>query len=404
MRALDVLAFAASALTEGRNRLRTALIVGAMAIGVGGVVTLTWLGEAARGYVVAEFRSLGTELVIMLPGRSETAGGAPPMFGETPRDITLEDALALRRIPEVRRVAPIVVGTAMVDVGRLSREATVIGTTPEYFTVRGLELAAGRVWRGEPDQAQSVCVIGRKIRDELIPPGVRALGSWVRLGDRRFRVIGIGASEGRSIGMDLDELVLVPVASAQALFDSPGMFRVLAEARDRSLVPQTQDAIRAVIRARHDGEDDVTLITQEAVLGTFDDILRMLTYAVAGIAAISLLVAGVLIMNVMIVAVAQRREEIGLLQALGAPPRRIGRLFLVEACMLSLVGAGAGVVLGEVASRIGHAFVPDLAPGAPWWSVVAAGAIALGCGVVFGVAPARRAASLHPVEALSHRG
>ena len=247
MRSSDTLAFALRALSG--SRLRSALILLAMSIGVGGVVVLTWLGDAARIYVVDQFASLGSELVIVLPGRSETTGGAPPILGETPRDLTLGDALSLLRRSSVRRVAPVVVGNAPVSVGRYSRESTVLGTTPSMFEVRHLRMALGQTWSEEaPERAQAVCVLGATLRRELFEDRP-VLGEWVRIGDRRFRVIGALASEGRSLGMDLDELVVIPVASASALFDSPALFRVLVQVIDKVplIVPNRLDVASAEI-------------------------------------------------------------------------------------------------------------------------------------------------------------
>ena len=227
----DVLRFALRALTG--NPGRSSLMLLAMAIGVGAVVVLTALGEGARRYVTGEFAALGTHLLVILPGRSETTGGPPPIMGETPRDLTLDDALSLKRSRHVRRVAPITVGSAPVSWQRREREVSVIGTTASFLTIRHLSMGQGR-FLPEIDARVSkpVCVIGTTVRQELFGPEP-ALGRWVRIGDRRFRIVGILASEGRSIGVDLDEIVIIPVASAQALFDTPSLFRVLVEARSR---------------------------------------------------------------------------------------------------------------------------------------------------------------------------
>lgn len=401
MRAFDILRFAAHSLVG--HRLRSGLIVLAMGIGVTGVVVLTWLGDAARNYVMGEFQSLGTNLVVVLPGKAETVGGAPPLFGETPRDLTIDDALALERSPWVEAVAPVIVGNASVARGRFDREVTVIGSTPELFEVRKLSLARGSVWeRGEPHRARPVCVLGARLVADLFG-GDPALGQWVRVGDRRFRVIGTLLSEGRSLGLDLHDMAIIPVASAQALFDREGLFRVLVQAPSREAVVRAETELPRIIAARHEGEEDVTVITEESVLGTFDRILEALTLAVAGIASISLVVAGILVMNVMVVAVSQRREEIGLLKALGAPPGQIRAVFLAEAVLLSVTGALAGLALGEAVTRLVSRLYPVLAPGTPLWAAAAALGIALSTGILFGVMPARRAAELDPVLALSRR-
>jgi putative ABC transport system permease protein len=374
----------------------------AMSIGVSAVVILTGLGEGARRFVTDEFASLGTNLVMVIPGRSETTGGgAAIMAGETPRDLTVEDYLALKRNILARRAAPVMVGSAGAARGRLERESTVVGTTGEYFKIRHLVVESGKsLPPGDPSMASNVCVIGAKVKQELFQ-NQQALGEWIRLGDRRFRVIGVLSSGGRSMGMDLQELVIIPVASAQALFNSPGLFRILVEARDRDSMPRLQEQIRKTLAKRHQGEEDVTVITQDAVLATFDNILRALTFTVGGIAAISLGVAGILIMNIMLVAVSQRTQEIGLLKAVGASRSQITVLFLSEAVLLAVAGGLVGLCLGYLGTVAIHGAYPSLDSQAPAWAVVAALVVSSMTGLVFGIMPARRAASMRPVEALS---
>lgn len=396
MKALDGFLFCAQSLVA--QRTRTLLIVVAMTIGTAGVVLLTWLGDSARRYVTGQFDALGNNLVIVLPGRSETTGGAPPLLGETARDLTLEDAEAVLRSPAVRRLAPVVVGGAVIAFGNRSRETTVIGTTADFLPVRRLSLAAGQFLT----DAGNVCVLGSTVCRELFD--VRnPLGEFVRVGDRRFRVAGVLASGGMSLGTDLDEMVALPVAQAQALFDSPGLFRIIAEAVNKDAVPFAVTDVQRILTTRHEGENDVTVITQDALSSTFDGILRALTAAVAGIAAISLVVAGILVMNVMVVAVAQRRTEVGLLKALGADAKTIRSLFLGEAVLVSLLGGLTGLLLGELASRVLPHFAPALDPGVPAWAALAAVAVVLVCGIAFGTAPALRAARLDPVQALARR-
>jgi putative ABC transport system permease protein len=187
------------------------------------------------------------------------------------------------------------------------------------------------------------------------------------------------------------------------LFNTSGLFRILVEAKSRDTIEAAKRDTEAIIVRRHHGERDVTVITQDAVLATFDRILRALTLAVGGIAAISLSVAGILIMNVMLIAVSQRVKEIGLLKALGAPATQIRNLFFAEAVLLSAFGCIAGLLLGEAGVLFIAKLYPSLPVGAPWWAVVAAIVTSLGTGILFSVWPARRAARLDPVTALAGR-
>ncbi|NCF25776.1 MAG: FtsX-like permease family protein [Gammaproteobacteria bacterium] len=401
MTARDVLIYAAGSVLG--YRARTLLTLLAMGIGVASVVMLTALGEGARRFVTGEFQSLGTHLLIVLPGRSETTGGPPPLLGETPRDLTLEDALAIERSRAVRLIAPIAVGSAGVSYREREREVMILGSTAAFLDVRRLKMSTGRFLpAGDPRRSSPLCVLGAKLKNELFG-AEPAIGRWVRIGDRRFRVAGTLASEGHSIGVDLGDIVIVPVAAAQALFDSYSLFRILVEARSEDAIPKAGEDIRRIIRQRHEGEDDVTVITQDAVVATFDKIFTALTLTVAGIASISLVVAGILIMNVMLVAVSQRTSEVGLLKALGASSGAVLRVFLAEATILSLVGAAAGVAAGYVVIELIDQAYPLLSLAAPLWAVASAVLVALITGVLFGVLPARRAAKLDPVAALSGR-
>lgn len=402
MRVTDTLLYSVNALS--RHRVRTALILVAMSIGVAAIIILTSLGQGAQRYVQGEFASLGTNLIIVLPGRNETTGGAPMMFiGETPRDLTLDDAQALKYHPNVRRVAPLVVGQAGVSYGGKEREVPILGSTAEFMKIRHWQLAQGKFLpKSDIDRASPVCVIGIKVKRELFGPE-NALGEWIRIGDRRFRVIGVLASEGRSIGLDVQELAIIPAASAQALFNTPSVFRILVEAKTRESIPAVIQHVEQTIAERHQGERDVTVITQDSVLATFDRILGALTLTVGGIAAISLVVAGILIMNVMLVSVSQRTNEIGLLKALGSPQRQITLLFLTEAFLLSSVGAILGVTFGQSASWAIGRIYPALPLGAPMWALISSVIVAIGTGLLFAALPARRAARLDPVEALAQR-
>lgn len=401
MKAADVIRFCWRSLSG--YPLRTGLMLLAMAIGVAAVVLLTSLGEGARRYVVGQFSSLGTHLLIVLPGRYETVGGPPPLMGETPRDLTVADALALKRSSAIQRVAPIMVGEAPVGFGNRSRDAIILGSTAEMYTVRQLSMAQGSFLpEGDPNRAEAVCVLGQKLKIELFGND-SPLGRFVRIGQRRFRVIGVMGKKGESLGVDMGEVAVIPVASAASLFDRASLFRILVQASGREAIAGAKKAILQIVRQRHDGEDDVTVITQDALLSTFDRILKSLTLAVAGIAAISLAVAGILIMNVMLIAVSQRTGEIGLLKALGAPGKQIQRLFLSEAAMLSLAGAAVGLLLALVGKMALVRIFPNFPVAIPVWAPISAAGVALATGLIFGVLPARRAARLDPVAALSRR-
>jgi putative ABC transport system permease protein len=370
-------------------------------IGVASVIVLTSLGEGARRYITDEFASLGSNLLIVVPGKSETTGFAP-LVSTAPHDLTRADAAALlRQVPAIRQVAPLVVGTGAVRVGDRSREVTVVGTTREMLEIRHLKMSSGRFLpRGLPDA--TVCVLGARVQRELFPND-NPLGQLVRIGDWRFRVIGVIAPRGTSIGMDLDEVVEVPVGTGLRLFNRTSLFRILAEVGTHEDIDRARLAVLGVLRGRHAGQEDVTVLTQDSVLQTFNQILRALTAALAGIAAISLAVAGLGIMNVMLVSVSERTREVGLLKAVGVTPARVVAVFLVEAALLSTAGGCLGVLAGLGAGQGLQHFYPDFPFHPPGWAIPAALAVSCSVGLLFGILPARNAARLDPVVALMRR-
>jgi putative ABC transport system permease protein len=399
MRLADLLRYASGGIRG--HRLRTSLSLLGVAIGVGSVILLTSLGEGARQYIIGEFASLGSNLLIIIPGKTETAGLAP-LVSTAPHDLTRQDAEALlARVPSIRRVAPLVAGTAPVRAGERSREVTVVGTTREMLDIRHLKMSAGRFLpAGEPDAA--VCVLGTRVQRELFP-GENPLGKLVRIGDWRFRVIGVIAPRGTSIGMDLDEVVEIPVDSSLKLFNRSSLFRILAEVHSHDEIEPARAAALRVLRERHAGLEDVTILTQDSVLATFSNILKALTAALAGIAAISLAVAGLGIMNVMLVSVTERTREIGLLKAVGVTQGQIIAVFLVEAAALATVGGCLGLVAGLAAGRVLQHIYPEFPFQPPFWAILAALAVSSSVGLIFGILPARNAARLDPVTALMRR-
>ena len=401
MRLIDTLALWLGALRGHGSR--SAMLLLAVAIGVLAVVLLTGLGEGARSFLLSEFSLLGRNTLIILPGRNETSGGMPPITGMAPRDLTLQDARAVGRLPHVWRVAPLQAGQAQVSVDNRSREALVLGSTRDFFAIRQLELAHGQALPElDPGQAEAVCVIGARLRHELF--GARpALGQWLRAGERRFRVVGILAERGESFGMDVADMLIIPVASAQALFNREGLLRVFVEVQGPAFMAISRQQILATLQARHEGKQDVTLISQDSMLAAFGDILGVLNLAVAGIAAISLLVAGILIMNVTWISVSQRTTEIGLLKTLGATAGQGRLLFLGEALLLALAGALGGLLCAEALLWLARAalHVPLYAP---WWARLGSLSLALCCALLFAWLPASRAAAMAPVMALRPAG
>ncbi|HUH38276.1 MAG TPA: ABC transporter permease [Spongiibacteraceae bacterium] len=402
MRPADQLRFCLTALL--RQRFRSAMILLAMAIGVAAVLLLTALGAGARGYVVQEFASLGKDVLVMFPGRKETTGGMPPVMGTAARDITLEDAhLLTRRVAAVEFVAPLVIGSAEVSAGALSREVVILGTNDRFVSMRQLSFAqGGNLPGGDIREGGRACLIGETLRDALFGNGP-ALGQWLRIGGYRFQVVGILEGRGDAMGMNLSDAAIVPVASAQRLFNSYGLFRLLVKLRPGYDLDASRQRILATMTELHQGVEDVTLVSPDAMLETFDRVLLIMTLGVAAIGGISLLVAGVLIMNVMMISVSQRTREVGLLKALGADSGAVLGLFLLEAMLVTLAGALMGLALGYAGTAAALHWMPTIPFAVPVWASGAALTVALLTGGLFSLLPARRASRLQPVLALQGR-
>jgi putative ABC transport system permease protein len=397
MNARDVFGLANEA--QWRHRLRTVLTLGGIAIGVTAVIVLTALGNAAKQYVVDRFASLGSNLVIVLPGKVETTG--MPTFGGATRDLTIEDATAiLRQAPVVRMVAPLAMGSARFSYEGLNRDVRVIGTTAEFKEIRNLSVRLGSFLPpGDPRQGDPVVVIGPKIHQEIFQ-GENPIGRPVRIGQWRFRVIGVIDATDDFLGIDFNDMAMVPVATGMRLFDQSSLFRIFTRCSSADEVPVAMEQIKRVLLERHDDYEDFTLITQDAMLSTFNSVIDALTAALAGIAAISLAVAGIGIMNVMLVSVSERTPEVGLLKALGATRKQILSVFLVESLLLSSTGALLGISVGTILVLVVGGVFPDfpVQPSLVWMAAVLA--LALVAGIVFGLMPARRAARLQAVVAL----
>ena len=400
MKLNDTLLLSLKAITS--YRVRSLLIILAMALGVAAVVTLTALGDGARHYVINQFSSIGTNLIAVMPGRAETSGAfLGATMGRTPRDLTLKDAQLIGRLPQVKRYAPLNVGVAELSAAKRLRDVTVLGSTADLIPIRHMNLAQGSFLANDSEHSAQI-VLGAKLAREFFPAS-NAIGQRVRLDENRFLVTGVLAFQGESMGYNTDEIVIIPIDYAQSLFNTNSLFRILVEARSHNDILPAKAAIQDTLKQSHDGEEDVTIITQDAVLNTFNRILHALTLAVAGIAAISLAVAGILIMNVMLVAISQRTSEIGLLKAIGASADDIRRLFFAEALWLSLVGAVIGFLLGQFGSLLLRLAYPQLPAWAPAWASLAGIAVALIVGILASLLPSSRAAKLDPVKALGKK-
>ena len=394
---LELLRFALGAVRG--QRLRSALSALGVAIGVAAVVLLTSLGEGTRQYIVGQFTQFGTNLLEINPGKVKTFG-VPGVFGGTTHKLTVDDAEALRRVPGVAAVIPVVVGQARVEAGGRGRSVYIYGVGHEMQQAWKVRVAQGSFLPElEPHRQAAVVVLGPKLAAEVF--GTAApLGQRVRIGSLSLLVIGVMEPKGQLLGFDLDDSAYLPVATAMNLFNQSELMAIDVLAASAGSMPRVIREVRAVLSARHRGEEDFTITSQGEMLDTFGRVIAIITVAVGAIASVSLLVGAIGILTVMWISVHERTAEVGLLRALGVSRARIGRVFLVEATLLAALGGAAGVLLALAVTAMVRAVAPGLLLRTPPLAVPIAVGVSVLVGMASGWLPARRAAALDPVDAL----
>jgi len=382
------------------HRQRSVLTMGGITIGIASVMLLTSIGEGTRRYILSEFTQFGTNLVSITPGRIE-ATGAHGAIGGTANPLTLADAEALARVRGVAAAVPEIMGTATVEHAGRSRDVFVYGTSAEAPDAWKMRVRIGRFLPpGDLDRGALVTVLGPRVKRELFRDA-NALGEHVRIGGQRYLVIGIMEPKGQFLGFDIDDAVYIPVSLAMAMFNRDDLHEIDVQVSNAAIVDSVAARLREALIARHDGEEDFTVTTQTGMLETLDKILRVISLSVAGIGAISLLVGAIGILTMMWISVHERTAEIGLAKAIGATRRQILLLYLAEASFLSLGGGALGLAAGIGIAQLLRLAVPGLPVHTPFLYVLLAIGVSLAVGLLSGILPARRAASLDPVEALA---
>ncbi len=380
------------------HRMRTILAALGIAVGIASVILLTSIGQGLHDFVLAEFSSFGTNMIIVTPGKVATGGISIGVFG-TVRPLTIDDAIAVRRVKNIVTTNPTTDGNAEISANARRRRVNVYGMTSEWLVITHMRVRTGSFLpRDNPHTPRPLAVLGSKTKEELFGTA-NPLGKQVEIGGSRFRVIGVMESKGQFLGMDLDDTVFIPVARALELFNRDSLTGFHVTYDPDAKVSEVEAGIRRVIAVRH-GRDDVTLITQQQMLDVLGSVMNVLTFAVGVLGSISLLVGGVGILTIMTIAVSERTAEIGLLRAIGTTRQQIVTLFLGEAAMLSAVGGLAGLILGASVARLLALIFPALPVSTPWWFALLAEGIAVTVGLAAGVIPAQHAARMDPVDAL----
>jgi len=379
-------------------RMRSFLTGLGIAVGITAVILLTSIGEGLHQFVLAEFSQFGTNLIAIQPGKTQTHGASVGVFGSS-RPLSIEDAQAVRRLPFIQYANPSVTGNAEVRANGKTRRTMVYGAGHEFTNTFTIKVQTGSFLPDDdPTQARAFVVLGSKVRQELFA-GQNPLGSYLRVGGQRYRVIGVMEPKGQVLGFDLDDTVFIPAARALELFNRPGLMEIQVNYQPNADLDSVVRSITALLEERH-GREDFTLIPQEKALEVLGSVLDVITFAVGALGGISLLVGGVGILTIMTMAVTERTAEIGLLRALGARERQVLTLFLGEAILLSALGGLAGLLLGIGIAQGLHWLFPALPVHTPWLFAALAELSAISIGLAAGVMPAQRAARLDPVEAL----
>jgi len=379
------------------QKMRSLLTIVGFAIGIAAMVLLSSLGEGMRLFVLQQFTQFGTHILAVTPDKTETFG----MGGiiSTTRPLSLADAQALARLPGVEEVVPVVMGTSQVKAAGRSRYTNVAGVGPNADRAWRLQVASGAFLPDEDlSRARAFAVLGSELKEELFG-AANALGEFVHVGGNRFRVVGVFAPKGDFLGADLDDMIYIPAARALQMFNRASLMEV-----DIFYSPGTPTAVisarvRDLLIRRH-GFEDFTIVTQDQMLETMDNILRILKFAGAGLGGISLLVGGVGITTILMITVTERVSEVGLLRALGGTRRQVRNLFLGEALLLGLIGGACGIGVIGLFLLVANLAVPGLPLGLQLDIVIAALLLSMAIGLVAGIKPALNATRLSPIDAL----
>jgi len=389
------------------NKSRSLLTTLGVIIGVASVIILVSIGSGLKDYITSEMQDMGSNLVMVMPGdinldKMGAAGGSAissSFASMQSSKLKLDYIDDIRQgVPQIKDLVGLVMASAPVRYKNELVSSQVMGTTENYTDLSKYNFVAGGFFnKADVNSGRKMAVVGHKIAEDLFGDSP-AVGEKIKVGDYRYTVVGVIEEKGGQGTMSPDDKIYVPITVAQRQFGQDNIGLIFAEAKTAEDVPQVVILTEEVLKRRLK-EDEFTVLDQKEILSTISGILNTLTIALGGIAAISLVVGGIGIMNIMLVSVTERTQEIGLRKALGAKPEVILTQFLIEAVVLSVGGGIIGVLLGGGEALLLGRFMPTTIT---LWSVALAFAVSAAIGIIFGVAPARKASQLSPIEALRH--
>ncbi len=393
-----------------KNKIRAFLTILGIVIGIFSVITLMALGKGAENYILDQVATVGDNLIVVVPGKSDSEFSAPPsQQGLSITSLTYNDAEALKNSSigtAIDLVAPEVRGQFKTSSPLGEMNATVFGSTAEYFTIRNVKIVEGRIFdEKEVNSLSRLAVVGPKVTTILFP-NQKAIGQTIKINQINFTIIGITEDKGNEDGVDLDKVIYLPVTTTQKqLLGINHLFDINIQATNSKSLEIAKQQIGTILRNRHNitdpANDDFTIYDIKQALDILSEITGILSILLGAIAAISLIVGGIGIMNIMLVSVTERTREIGLRKALGATIPDIRTQFLIEAVILTIIGGVVGILLGYFTTLMVQIFStlrPEITP----ISVILSLVVASIFGIIFGLYPANKAANLDPITALRY--
>lgn len=389
------------------NKVRSSLTILGIVIGIGSVIAMISIGQGAAGSIESRIQSMGSNLITIMPGFQRSFSQISSSRGSA-QSLTIKDAeIIAQEIPNVQAVAPELSRRYQVVAKGQNTNTQIIGTVPVYLSVKNVEMAFGSFVSDQNVRSLSkIAVLGPTTRDDLFGESTVPVGQTIRINGINFKVIGVTQSKGGSGFGSQDDMVFIPITTAQRFLAGVDYVSIISvQAENSQAMASVQSGITSLLLRLHNITDpqmaDFSIFSQQDILDSASSITNTMTILLAAIAGISLLVGGIGIMNMMMTTVTERTKEIGLRKAIGAKRKDIGLQFLAEAVMLTFLGGAIGILLGSGLAFV-ISFFTGLAVKVSLFSIILAFSVSAGIGIGFGYWPARKAAKLNPIEALRY--